>query len=64
MPRVQGITLEQDDLKFAGPIHGFTRTNARTAVSRIKKFVDDNEDGDLRLLAPGLKKAEDIMKRG
>jgi hypothetical protein len=41
--------------------HGFRNNNANLAVTRIRKFVDNDGNGNLRLLAPGLKKAEEIM---
>jgi hypothetical protein len=43
--------------------NGFSLNNARVAVTRISKMVDDDGDGNLRLLAPGLKRAEDLMKQ-
>jgi len=43
--------------------HGFKKPNAQMAVRNIKKLVDDDGQGQLRLLAPGLKKAEEILKR-
>lgn len=43
--------------------NGFTPKNARLAVSRIVKFVDEDDDGELRLLATGLHRAEDIIRR-
>lgn len=41
--------------------HDFTEKNARVAIRRIMKFADEDEHGSLRLLAPGVKKAEQIM---
>jgi hypothetical protein len=43
--------------------HGFKKSNAQMAVVNIKKMVDDDGQGTLRLLAPGIKKAEQIKKR-
>lgn len=43
--------------------HGFRTNNAQMAVRRIKKFIDDDGRGQLLLLAPGLKRAEQIMNR-
>lgn len=42
--------------------NGFSNANARMAVSRLSGLVDDNGDGELRLLAPGRQKADAIMK--
>jgi len=42
--------------------HGFKEKNATVAVDRIaRKFADDNGQGCLRLLGPGLKRAEEII---
>lgn len=41
--------------------HDFTEKNARVAIRRIMKFVDEDQNGGMRLLAPGVKKAEQIM---
>ena len=43
--------------------NGFTDNNARKAVQRILHLVDNDGNDQLRLLAPGLKKAEEIIKR-
>lgn len=43
--------------------HGFKKNNARVAVSRIKRYVDDDGNSNLRLLAPGLRKAEELMSQ-
>ncbi|MCI0352391.1 MAG: hypothetical protein L0Z53_23485 [Acidobacteriales bacterium] len=42
--------------------NGFKKRNAEVAVQRIAKFADDDGHGELRLLATGLKKAEDLMQ--
>lgn len=54
--------MSKDDLIKAAIRHRFSLQNARKAVTRILRFVDDDGTGQLRLLAPGLKKAEQIMK--
>ena len=43
--------------------HGFTVSNAGMAVRNIRKLVDDNGQGQLRLLSPGMKKAEQLMNK-
>jgi hypothetical protein len=43
--------------------NGFGEANARMALQRVSKFVDDDGAGQLRLLVPGLKRAEELMKR-
>ena len=41
--------------------NGFTLKNAKVAAGRVAKFTDDEGSGELRLLAPGLKRAEEII---
>jgi len=52
-----------DDLTDLLTRHRFSAANARVAARRIKKFVDEDENGLLRLLAPGLKRAEQIISK-
>jgi len=42
--------------------HSFSESNARMTIKRIKRFTDQNDDGGFRLLAPGLKRAEEILR--
>jgi len=53
--------VRQSDLIETIRRHGFKNHNATVAVARIRKLVDDDGNGNLRLLAPGLKKAEELM---
>src|SRR6266853_2047401 len=55
--------IERQELVKAIKRNGFSLANARVAVSRILRIVDENENGELRLLAPGLRQAEDLMKQ-
>jgi hypothetical protein len=41
--------------------NGFSEPNARMAVNRLAGLVDDNGQGELRLLAPGRQRADEIM---
>ncbi|SRR5213594_3244496 len=41
--------------------NGFSEHNARMAVTRLAGLVDDNGQGELRLLAPGRQRADEIM---
>ena len=43
--------------------HGFKDPNSRMAILAIKCLVDNDGSDNLRLLAPGLKKAEQIKRR-
>jgi len=54
---------KQDLIKAIGQNH-FSVNNARMAVQRINRFMDNDGNDQLRLLIPGLRKAEGIMKRG
>jgi hypothetical protein len=42
--------------------NGFSANNAQTAVTRISKFLDEDDNGELRLLQPGLQRAEEIIR--
>lgn len=42
--------------------NSFTEANARVAINRIMRFVDDNGREEFRLLATGLQKAEKILR--
>jgi hypothetical protein len=53
--------MHRDDLIEAIKRNGFTLANAKVAAGRVSKFVDDDGAGRLRLLAPGLKRAEEII---
>ena len=41
--------------------HGFKDSNVRAALSRLKLVVDDDGNGNLRLLAPGVGHAEELI---
>lgn len=43
--------------------NGFKKGNAEVAVQRIAKFADEDGNGELRILATGLQKAEDLMRQ-
>lgn len=42
--------------------NGFKESNARMAVQRITRYTDNDGQGQLRLLATGLREAERVMK--
>lgn len=42
--------------------HKFSSANSRMAVQRIKRYADEDNEGRLRLLAPGLHRGEKIMQ--
>ena len=53
--------MSKNDLVEAIRRNGFKLQNAKVAVGRLGKFVDDNGNGDLKLLAPGLKQVERVV---
>jgi hypothetical protein len=53
--------VSRDDLVEAIRRNGFSLANAKAAAGRMAKFIDDDGTGQLRLLAPGLKRAEEII---
>lgn len=55
--------MSKDDLIEAIRRNGFKLPNAKVAVGRLGRFVDDDGNGKLRLLAPGLKQAEKIISQ-
>src|SRR5207247_11368704 len=55
--------LSADELVDSIMRHGFTRNNAQKAITRLRKVVDGDPSGRLRLLRPGLMEAEQIMSR-
>jgi len=54
--------LSKQDLIEAIKRNGFKPNNARMAVQRILSVVDNDGNDRLRILAPGLKEAEEILK--
>jgi hypothetical protein len=53
--------VSRGDLIAAIKRNGFSLANAKVAAGRVAKFADDDGTGQLRLLAPGLKRAEEII---
>lgn len=53
--------VDRDELVKAINRNGFTLKNAKVAVGRLARFVDDNGAGELRLLATGLERADEII---
>ncbi|MEN6560205.1 MAG: hypothetical protein ABFD52_05480 [Acidobacteriota bacterium] len=54
--------LSKQDLIDTITRNQFTPDNARMAVQRILSVVDNDGNDRLRILAPGLKEAEEILK--
>jgi hypothetical protein len=53
--------VNKSELVEAIKRNGFTLKNAKVAAGRVAKFADDDGQGELRLLTPGLKRAEEII---
>jgi hypothetical protein len=54
--------VPRQDLVDAVKRHGFSDPNSRMAIHGIRRLVDNDGNDNLRLLAPGLKRAEEIKK--
>jgi hypothetical protein len=54
--------MSREELVATVRRNGFSENNARVAVSRILKLADEDDNEQLRVLAPGRRKAEEIMK--
>ena len=55
--------VPKQDLVDAVKRHDFRDSNSRKAVLGIKRLVDNDGSDNLRLLAPGLKRAEEIRRK-
>lgn len=53
--------MSKEKLRKTIKRHRFSESNAATAVSRLTGLVDDDGVGNLRLLNPGLKKADRLI---
>ena len=53
--------ISKDEITQTVTRHRFTKHNASMAVSRLTDLVDDDGSGNLKLLAPGLRQAEQII---
>ena len=53
--------VSRDELVEAIRRNGFTLANAQVAAGRIARLADDDGTRQLRLLAPGLRRAEEII---
>lgn len=54
--------ITKQDLVATVRRNGFSEANARVAVQRISKLVDNDGNDQLRVLGPGLRRAEELMK--
>jgi len=53
----------KDELLSSIRRHGFSQENARKAVARLGRVVDEEPSGAVKLLLPGLSEAESLMHR-
>jgi len=49
------------DLVAAVVRHHFSEANARLAVARLRRVFDQDDEGRLRLLLPGMRAADELM---
>lgn len=54
--------MVEKDLVAAVMRHHFTKDNATKAVQRLGRLVDRDEQGRLRLLEPGMRQAEELVR--
>jgi len=54
--------MVEEDLVAAVMRHHFTKDNAAKAVQRLGRLVDRDEQGRLRLLEPGMRQAEELVR--
>lgn len=55
--------MDRAELETSVMRHDYSEKNAKVAVSRLKRYVDDDGIGNLRLRTSGVKKAEEIISR-
>jgi len=53
--------MHRRDLIAAAKRHGNSEANAAVGISRLKSLVDDDGQGNLRLLIAGVREAEDLI---
>lgn len=53
--------VSQKELIQHAQRHGFTQANARVGLVRLRLVIDDDGQGNFRLLAPGIAEAESLM---
>lgn len=60
--RIHPNRMSKDDLIAAAKRHGNSEANGRVGLSRLYKVVDDDGQGNLRLLLSGVEEAEKLIK--
>jgi hypothetical protein len=53
--------MGKNALKASVQRHGFNAGNTAMAIARIRRLVDEDDQGQLRLLQPGLLAAEGLI---
>ena len=56
--------VSQQELILHTQRHGFTQANAKVGLARLRRVIDDDGQGNFRLLAPGIAEAEGLMCAG
>lgn len=59
--RIHPRRMNRKDLIAAAKRHGNSEANAAVGISRLKRIVDDDGDGNLRLLIEGVRQAEVLI---
>ncbi len=59
--RIHPNRMSKDDLIAAAKRHGNSEANGKVGLSRLYKVVDDDGQGNLRLLLPGVEEAEKLI---
>lgn len=55
--------MDRAELEASVMRHDYSENNAKVAVSRLARYVDDDGTGNLRLRNSGVKKAEELISR-
>lgn len=55
--------MDRGELEASVVRHDYSEKNAKVAVSRLVRYVDDDGRGNLRLRNSGVKKAEELISR-
>jgi hypothetical protein len=60
--RIHPQRMSKDDLIAAAKRHGNSEANAKVGLSRLNRVVDDDGQGNYRLLLSGVAEAEELIK--
>ena len=60
--RIHPRRMSRDELIAAAKRHGNSEANAKVGLSRLNRVVDDDGQGNLRVLSSGVQEAEELIK--